>query len=151
MAPPARGRQGGISAGGGQPDPDAKDSLTLGPRRLFGGPSVSLFLSVPGASGICGAAVGEAVLSAVLQCVQGPSDHHLWGEEPSPSSQGSQPPNTQWERQGGGVELASLPTSHTYQLCASGQITELRLAIEFREPTTHQGLAVLAVLKACLP
>lgn len=33
-----------------------------------------------GAIGVCGAALGEAVLPALLQCVQGPCDHYVWGE-----------------------------------------------------------------------
>lgn len=35
---------------------------------------------VPGATGVCGAAVSETLLSAVLQCVQGPRDHHVRGK-----------------------------------------------------------------------
>lgn len=38
---------------------------------------------VPGAAGVCRAALGEAVLPALLQRVQGPRDHHVWGELPS--------------------------------------------------------------------
>lgn len=33
-----------------------------------------------GAVGICRAALSEALLPALLQCVQGPCDHYLWGE-----------------------------------------------------------------------
>lgn len=33
-----------------------------------------------GAIGVCRAALSKAVLSALLQCVQGPCDHHMWGE-----------------------------------------------------------------------
>lgn len=33
-----------------------------------------------GAAGVCRAALSEALLPALLQCVQGPCDHYLWGE-----------------------------------------------------------------------
>ena len=53
---------------------------------------------LPGAAGVCRAALGEAVLPALLQRVQGPRDHHVWGELPpwpvrfvSPEPQGAQP------------------------------------------------------------
>lgn len=39
---------------------------------------------VLGAAGVCRAALGEAVLPALLQCVQGPCDHHVWGEAARP-------------------------------------------------------------------
>lgn len=38
---------------------------------------------LPGATGVRRAALGEAVLPALLQRVQGPCDHHVWGELPS--------------------------------------------------------------------
>lgn len=62
-----------------------------------------LLCLVLGAAGVRRAALSEAVLPALLQCIQGPCDHHVWGEAACPLPDlcttvglGGLPPPSMW-------------------------------------------------------
>ena len=80
-----------------------------------------------GAAGVRRAALGEAVLPAVLQRVQGPRDHHVWGELPSrPVCSGSPEPWGTW------------PGRPARALCSGRGVGSLRLRPHLPVvPTAH--------------
>ena len=70
----------------GSPGPQGKGLGALGARTHVSSPRPHPHPALPvlGAAGVCRAALGEALLPALLQCVQGPCDHHVWGEAAPP-------------------------------------------------------------------